>query len=114
MHEISLVRNIFRSLESEYTPEQIEEIKTIHLKIGLLSNVQTILLNNAFDAVVSTDFPQFKHTVLDVESITVKIHCCDTDTEIENYKFVCSICGKPSNNIIQGDELLISGVSMRG
>ncbi|RME93623.1 MAG: hydrogenase maturation nickel metallochaperone HypA, partial [Bacteroidetes bacterium] len=31
---------------------------------------------------------------------------------IEDYKFVCHHCGQPTNNIVAGTELLISGVEM--
>jgi hydrogenase nickel incorporation protein HypA/HybF len=48
---------------------------------------------------------------LHVEVLPVLIHCdeCNKDAEVHNYKFVCT-CGKPSRNIIQGEELLISKV----
>jgi hydrogenase nickel incorporation protein HypA/HybF len=43
--------------------------------------------------------------------LPVLIHCseCGKITEVQHYKFVCS-CGKPSRNIIQGEELLIKKV----
>ena len=109
MHEISLVRNIFRTLEDEY-PGEISKIRGIHLTVGLLSNVQPVLMQNAFEAVLE-DEPHYKKTSLLVEVLPVLIHCddCDINTEVKNYKFVCS-CGKPSRNIVQGEELLISKV----
>jgi hydrogenase nickel incorporation protein HypA/HybF len=109
MHEISLVRNIFRTLEDEY-PGEVSKIRGIHLTVGLLSNVQPILMQNAFEAVLE-DEPYYKQTSLLVEVLPVLIHCddCDINTEVKNYKFVCS-CGKPSRNIVQGEELLITKV----
>jgi Zn finger protein HypA/HybF involved in hydrogenase expression len=57
MHEISLVRNIFRTLEEEF-PNDIPRVRTINLTVGLLSNVQPILMQNAFQAVVE-DEPKY-------------------------------------------------------
>ena len=115
MHEISLVRNIFRTLEQSIPAEEIPQISAINLRIGLLANVEPILLNNAFDAVTATDSPHFRTAKLQVELVPIKIHCdvCNTDSGVENYRFVCAQCGTPNNIIIEGLELLISGVEMR-
>ena len=109
MHEISLVRNIFKTLEEEF-PGEIDKVRGIHLTVGLLSNVQPILMQNAFEAVL-LDEPLYNKATLHVEVLPVLIHCdeCDKTTEVKNYTFVCS-CGKPSKNIVQGEELLISKV----
>jgi hydrogenase nickel incorporation protein HypA/HybF len=110
MHEISLVRNIFKTLEDEF-PGEIDKVRGIHLTVGLLSNVQPILMQNAFAAVLEAE-PRYSETTLHVEVLPVLIHCddCDKDTEVQHYKFVCSNCGKPGRNIVQGEELLISKV----
>jgi hydrogenase nickel incorporation protein HypA/HybF len=112
MHEISLVRNIFRTLEGEFSEGELSRIKTINLRVGKLSNVEPILMQNAFEAVTATDSPQFKAVKLNIETVPIKIYCadCDTESEIENYRFRCKICDKPNNNVVQGTELLISGV----
>lgn len=109
MHEISLVRNIFRTLEEEF-PNDMDNIRGIFLKAGLLSNVQPILMQNAFQAVLE-DQPQYSKTSLHVEVLPILIYCddCDKTTEVQQYRFVCT-CGKPSRNVVQGEELLISRV----
>lgn len=109
MHEISLVRNIFKTLEDEF-PGEINNVRGIHLTVGLLSNVQPILMQNAFEAVLA-DEPKYEKTTLHVDLLPVLIYCddCDITTEVQQYRFVCG-CGKPSRNIVQGEELLISKV----
>ena len=109
MHEISLVRNIFKTLEDEF-PGEIENVRGIHLTVGLLSNVQPILMQNAFEAVLEAE-PKYNKTTLHVEVLSVLIHCdeCDKTTEVKDYKFICT-CGRPSRNIVQGEELLITKV----
>lgn len=112
MHEISLVRNIFRTLEEEF-PGEMDRVRGIHLTVGLLSNVQPILMQNAFEAVLE-DEPKYNHTSLHVEVLPIKIKCnqCGTETQVEQHMFVCKQCGTPSNNVIQGEELLISKVEL--
>ena len=110
MHEISLVRNIFKTLEDEF-PGEIDKVRGIHLTVGLLSNVQPILMQNAFEAVL-LDEPKYNKASLHVTVLSVLVHCddCNKDSEVQQYKFACAICGKPSKNIVQGEELLISKV----
>jgi hydrogenase nickel incorporation protein HypA/HybF len=109
MHEISLVRSIFSTLEDEF-PEKMERLRSIYLTVGLLSNVQPVLMQNAFEAVLESE-PVYNKISLHVEVLPVLIHCgeCDKTTEVKDYKFVCS-CGKPSRNIVQGEELFISKI----
>ena len=109
MHEISLVRNIFKTLEDEF-PGELDKVRTIHLSVGLLSNVQPISMQNAFQAVLAAE-PCYNKASLEVEVLPVLIQCaeCGKITEVLNYKFFCS-CGKPCKNIIQGEELLINTV----
>ncbi|MEO1052619.1 MAG: hydrogenase maturation nickel metallochaperone HypA [Bacteroidota bacterium] len=110
MHEISLVRNIFRTLEDEFGSEALEQLKGIDLKVGLLSNVQPILMQSAFEAVVQ-DEGRYEDVKLTVNVVPIKIKCelCGEVAEIKNYVFKCSN-GHPSRNIIQGEELLIERV----
>jgi hydrogenase nickel incorporation protein HypA/HybF len=109
MHEISLVKNIFKTLEDEF-PGKIQNVRGIYLTLGLLSSVQPILMQNAFQAVLE-DEPAYRKTSLHIEVLPIQIYCddCLKTTLVENNKFICS-CGKPSRKIVQGEELLISKV----
>ncbi|MEM6726194.1 MAG: hydrogenase maturation nickel metallochaperone HypA [Bacteroidota bacterium] len=111
MHEISLIRNIFNTLEAEFTQDEQERISAIDLKVGLLSNVEPILMQNALKAVTEAE-GRFPNVKLAIEVIPIEIHCtdCDTHSLIENYRFACKDCGQPNNNVVRGTELLIHKV----
>ena len=109
MHEISLVKNIFTTLEEEF-PGEMDKVRGIHLTVGLLSNVQPLLMQSAFEAVL-LDEQKYNKTSLFVNVLPVLVYCddCDKTTEVQNYKFACT-CGKPSRQVVQGEELVISKV----
>ncbi len=115
MHEISLVRSIFNTLESEFSKEELTTITTIDLKVGKLSNVEPVLMQNAFEAVTVAE-EKFQTVKLNIEVIPIEIYCadCDSNSFIDNYKFACSTCGKPNNNVVKGTELLIHQVHFEG
>lgn len=111
MHEISLVRNIFSTLEAEFSAEELEGMTAIDLKVGQLSNVEPLLMQNAFEAVTVSE-EKYRDVKLNVEIVPIEIFCsdCAVYSKIENYKFVCTQCGKPNNNVVRGTELLIHQV----
>lgn len=111
MHEISLIRNVFNALEAEFTGEDLSRLKAIDLKIGLLSNVEPALMQNAFEAVTTAE-EKFQTVKLNITPVPIEVYCtdCDRHTTIENYKFACNSCGKPNNNVVRGTELLIHQV----
>lgn len=92
------------------TPEQIERI---YLQVGELSNVEPIAMQNAFEAVIEDD-TRYRHAQLSITVTPVLIYCsdCKKTCGIQNYHFICS-CGKPSKEIVQGDELLITKVEFK-
>jgi hydrogenase nickel incorporation protein HypA/HybF len=110
MHELSLVKSMFTSMEEEF-PGRIDNLRVIYLKVGVLMDIQPILMQNAFAAVLA-DEPRFAQASLHVEVMPIKIFCedCQKDSEVIEYRFRCSRCGKPSTKIIQGEELFINKV----
>lgn len=114
MHEISLIRQVFRTLEEQFSEEELTRLKTIQLRIGLLANVEPTLLRNAYEAVLATDQQQHKEVNLKVELVPIEIECpqCNKRSEVKEYRFVCLHCGHLTNNVVQGTELLISGVEL--
>ncbi len=109
MHELSIVKDIFSTLEEHYEA-QVEDIQKIQVTAGLLSNVQPVLIQNAFDAFIA-DNPIYREMELEVVVNDIIAHCrsCDKDFRVEYHRFVCS-CGTPSADIVQGNELYISKV----
>jgi hydrogenase nickel incorporation protein HypA/HybF len=114
MHEISLVRNIFGALKSEIEESKWSFVRKIHLRAGILSNIEPVLMQNAFEAVIATENKVFANSSLEIEILPIKVHCmlCDSTSTIQNYKFICDSCENPCNNVIQGNELTISGVEV--
>lgn len=110
MHELSLIQNIFNTLEEEF-PDKTESIRGIYLTVGVLSNVQPLLMQSAFNVYIE-DRKRYLKTKLYVDVVPIKIKCqiCNKESQVEQYKFICQYCGKPNKNVIQGDEMLITKV----
>lgn len=109
MHELSIVKDIFDTLSAEYGT-RVESVQKIQVTAGLLSNVQPVLIQNAFDAFIATN-SEYKEMEMEVGVNDIIAHCdsCDKDFPVSYHRFVCD-CGQPSSTIVQGNELFISKV----
>ena len=108
MHETSIVNSIIATLEQEFEAEKLQKMKAIPLKVGILSNIEPRLLHNAYDVYHLRD-GRFQNVALKIESTQLKIQCevCNHITNVKNYRFLCDNCGRPSKNVIEGEEMLI-------
>lgn len=113
MHELSIVKSIFDTLVENYE-EKINDVTKIEITAGLLSNVQPILIKNAFSAFVEEN-KAYKDIELDVIVKEIIAFCepCSKPFTVQYHKFVCQDCDTPSSIIIQGTELHISQVYLR-
>lgn len=109
MHEVSVVRNIFSIIQEAY-PDRYKDISKVLVEAGLLSNIQPILIQNAFEA-LRLEEPELADVELEVQLLPIIAHCvrCEKDFEVIQHRFICS-CGTPSKEIVQGEELQISKV----
>lgn len=112
MHETGIVQEIFDTLREEY-PDRYQEIVKIRLEAGLLSNIQPILIQNAFEAYITGD-AWFRNTELEVKVLPILAFCdnCKKSFEVVFHRFVCS-CGITSDKVIQGEELRITQVTFK-
>ncbi|MBB2953568.1 MULTISPECIES: hydrogenase maturation nickel metallochaperone HypA [unclassified Sphingobacterium] len=109
MHELSIVKDIFDTLEGHYGAK-VEDIQKIQVTAGLLSNVQPVLIQNAFDAFI-LDNNGYMDMELEVVVNEIMAYCehCQKKFPVLYHRFVCT-CGQPSSTIVQGNELYISKV----
>lgn len=111
MHETSIVNSIINTLEIEFEQEKLKQMKAIYLKVGILSNIEPRLLQNAYLAYNQVN-PGYEKVNLHIESVEIKVECemCTHITQVKNYRFICENCGSPTKNLIQGEEMLIHKV----
>jgi hydrogenase nickel incorporation protein HypA/HybF len=109
MHELSIVKDIFDTLEGHYGA-RVEDVQQIQVTAGLLSNVQPVLIQNAFDAFIAENrgYAEMELEVV-VNDIVAYCDVCQQNFPVLYHRFVCT-CGQPSSTIVQGNELYISKV----
>jgi hydrogenase nickel incorporation protein HypA/HybF len=107
MHEVSICQGIIETLKAEIPEDQYKNIREVHLKVGVLSCVEPKILEHVFRYIVE-DTP-FQNSCLHTELVAIESECnyCKRTFRVENYRFVCPICERPSAKIVEGNELTI-------
>ncbi|KAA9038582.1 hydrogenase maturation nickel metallochaperone HypA [Ginsengibacter hankyongi] len=110
MHELSICQSILNTIENELDIKELENIREIHLKIGMLACIEPEILKNVFQFIKADT--AFQNSELFIEMVDVSAECknCGNTFKVEKYIFVCPLCGEPASNITEGKELLISKI----
>ena len=107
MHEISICESILNGIEAEVSKNDLEKIREIHLKVGVLSCIEPEIMKELFHFMI-VDTP-FRNSELFIDVVKVHAQCknCGCSFRVEKYRFVCPACGEPVGNVTKGKELLI-------
>jgi hydrogenase nickel incorporation protein HypA/HybF len=106
MHELSIAMSIVEMAEEQSESHGGAKITAIHLKLGPLSGVVKVALENAFS--LAREGTVLEHAILIVEQVPIVAHCpkCRTDRTLPSMQsFMCPVCATPVTEIIHGREL---------
>jgi hydrogenase nickel incorporation protein HypA/HybF len=107
MHEISICQSIINTIEDEFEHTEVERIREIHLKVGVLSTIEPELLKHVFEFMKLDSRVQNAILLVDLVKVTASCDNCGEKFKVEKYKFVCPACGQLVTDITGGRELLI-------
>jgi hydrogenase nickel incorporation protein HypA/HybF len=110
MHELSICQSILKTIEVELDNKDLANVREIHLKVGVLSNIDAELLKYVFEFTKADSSFQKAELYVEVVDILATCEKCVKSFKVENYKFVCPECGAPLSNITEGNELLINKI----
>ncbi len=107
MHEISICQSIIKTIEAELEEDQFQNVREIHVKIGVLSCVEPKVLTHVFTYII--EGTPFNKSSLYTDFVEILATCehCKKNFNVEDYRFVCPDCEKPTSTIIEGNELTI-------
>lgn len=104
MHELSIAQEIINIVEASL-PSRETKVKTIRLKVGLLSGVLIDSLIFCFEAI--TNQTKLENVKLDIVETPIKVKCndCEKENVLLEPIFICPNCNSFNLNLIEGKEL---------
>lgn len=112
MHELSIIANLFKILETKAAEKNAVRITAVYLKVGVLSGAVPELLQTSFDMYKKDTIAS--GAVLHTETVPLKTECevCQAVTTKDDFVFLCSRCGSPRLKTLSGTELLLEKIDM--
>lgn len=113
MHEESLVRSLLHQVEELARKHHATEVEDIEVEIGPLSGVESLLVREAFERL--KDDIQWPNCTLTISVVGLLVFCnhCSGESELFDFRFVCTHCGSTSLRILSGDAFRLLNVRMQ-
>jgi hydrogenase nickel incorporation protein HypA/HybF len=113
MHELSIAHGIVDIVRQYVQPPELNQVRSIRLKVGEHSGVVIDSLEFSFEAITAdTDLSDSR---LEIRQIPFVIECrsCGKQSRTEMGVVVCPECGQTKTNVVSGTELQVLEIEMQ-
>ena len=113
MHELSIALDLIEAVCDELPALGRPRVRTVHLKLGVLSGVVEEALLFSFG--VAADGSPLEGARLEIEKIPVTVFCdtCRRDGIAADPRHLrCPSCGAPTERLVRGRELELVGLEV--
>ena len=107
MHEMSIAQSLLGILREEMEKHDAKVLKSVHLQIGKLSAIVPEALSFCFQIMVEGTEMEGARLSMDVVPLRGSCAQCGKEFEIEEYRFLCPICGSGGIKTIAGRDLAV-------
>lgn len=112
MHELSVCLALLNEVERVALGANASKVRSITVRIGPLSGVESGLLSRAFEVARCGTIAQTAALIVEVAGVRVRCLACDAESEAAVNRLLCAHCGGYRTRVIEGEELVLSSVEM--
>ncbi len=112
MHEMSLVRALFRQADRVIAEHSASKITAVRVAVGPLAGVEPDLFASAFVVFTAQNFPHEIELVVDQVGLTADCPRCQQVVELVDFIFRCPRCGSAEVRVVGGDALELVSVTL--
>lgn len=112
MHELSVCLALLDEVERVALAADASAVRSITVRIGPLSGVESGLLSRAFEVARCGTIAQTAALIVEVAGVRVRCLECETDSDAAVNRLLCAHCGGYRTRVIEGEELVLSAVEM--
>ncbi len=112
MHEYSVVQALLNQCEEIARQNDAEMISKVICKIGIMSGIETHLLQVAFDTFKEGTMCDKAEFIINPQKLKLKCRDCKDEYEIDEIIYKCRNCGSLSMDTIDGEEMYLMSLEM--
>jgi hydrogenase nickel incorporation protein HypA/HybF len=110
MHELSVVQNIFLTIEKVALANNLKKVTKIVLKVGKLRQLVPEFLHFAFTTIAKNTIAE--NAVFEIELVPIKMRCnsCQRGFIVEENIYFCDKCGSSDLEMLAGKEIILDNI----
>ncbi|QDV19296.1 Hydrogenase/urease nickel incorporation protein HypA [Gimesia panareensis] len=112
MHERSLVQTLLKQVQQIVADDGGGRVKEIQVQVGDLSGVEPLLFEAAFAELAAHVFSEECRLLLEVVPVKAVCSLCGQRFEVQNYEFLCPVCGRGPVDVTQGDQVKLMSITV--
>lgn len=112
MHELSLCLALMEQVESIAAQHGARRVESISLRIGPLSGVEPVLLENAFPLAATGTVAEGARLEISRSDVVVVCSQCSARSTVLPNRLICGVCGDFRTRLESGDEMLLASLEL--
>ena len=107
MHEMSIAKSLINIIHEEMTKNNVGILRTVRLNVGEMAAVVPESLRFCFSVLTAETALEGVRLIMDIVPLKGCCQDCEGIFQIENFCFICPICGSSQVETIAGKDLSI-------
>ena len=112
MHEYSIVQSLLESCEEIAKENNAIKVTKVIVKIGIMSGVEPILLQTAFDTFKEDSICKDCQYIQNIQPIVIKCLKCTKRSTLSKNEYLCPACLSTELEIIDGEDMYLMSLEL--
>ncbi len=113
MHEYSIVQALLNQCEEHAAQHNATKVIKVVTKIGVMSGIETQLLQTAFDTFKEGTICEDAEFVQKIQRLKLECKECGHTFEVDEPRYYCIACESLSVKVLDGEDMYLMSLQMR-
>ncbi|HHE05981.1 MAG TPA: hydrogenase/urease nickel incorporation protein HypA [Epsilonproteobacteria bacterium] len=112
MHEYSVVQALLNQCEEHAKQNEAKQVNKVICKIGVMSGIETHLLQTAFDTFKEKTICENAELVLNKQKLKLECKECGNVFEVDEVRYFCHKCESLRVKVLDGEDMYLMSLEM--
>jgi len=112
MHEYSVVQALLNQCEEVAEQNNAKEVTKVITKIGVMSGIETHLLQTAFDTFKEGTICDGAEFVINLQKLKLQCKDCNAEFEVDEVRYYCVECESLKVKVLDGEDMYLMSLEM--